>query len=78
MSTETFPLLAIDVSKSYNCHISRQKLKKIPIKKSRMTHTARMVIDRLITEFDNYFPNPDSDQLLAMKLHPLMDYSGFR
>ena len=36
------------------------------------THT-QAFIDRLVIELDRYFPAPDSDQLIAMKLHPLIE-----
>ena len=34
-------------------------------------------ITRLLDEFLRYFPDPDTDMLIAMNLHPLMHWQGF-
>jgi hypothetical protein len=34
------------------------------------------LIDRFVTEYDNYFPFPDSDQIQMMLLHPVMVWKG--
>jgi hypothetical protein len=38
----------------------------------------KVLIDRLVQEFNKYFPTPDSDQLLMMMCHPVMVRLGFR
>lgn len=72
------PWEVIDTTKSWDCNAKRDDIPKIPVYKKDMTETSKKLIDRLVAEFDTYFPNPDSDQQRAMKLHPLMDFSGFR
>jgi len=39
---------------------------------------SRKLVDRLIDEIDKYFPTLDSDQLIAMKLHPVMQTIGMQ
>jgi hypothetical protein len=38
---------------------------------------SRILIDRLVKEFDHYFPKPDSDQILMMIFNPVFHWSGF-
>jgi hypothetical protein len=43
-----------------------------------LSQSTQTLITRFETEFNNYFPEPDSDQLLMMSFHPVMVNVGFR
>lgn len=55
-------------------------INKIPtvvmLKEDLMSSTQKL-IDRFEDEFQNYFAEPDSDQILMMVFHPLMIWMGF-
>jgi hypothetical protein len=44
---------------------------------NKLTTTSQEFIDRLIDEFQRYFPAPDTDQLVAMHLHPVIQKNCF-
>lgn len=48
------------------------------MKKNELMEETQFLIERLVNEFNKYFPHPDSDQLLMMMFHPIMVHSGFR
>jgi len=66
----------VDTTQSWAPNTLLDNLPKVSLQYSQMSVTTRQFIDRLIVEFDRYFPRPDSDQLIAMKLHPIMQTLG--
>jgi hypothetical protein len=54
---------------------------RIPLKRLRredLLDETKELIERFDSEFEKYFPYPDTDQILMMMLHPVMLWSGFR
>lgn len=54
------------------------KIPKVTRKREQLLPCSQKLIDRLVSEFDRYFPSPDSDQIMMMVLHPVMVWSGFK
>jgi hypothetical protein len=67
----------VDVSKSWapNCQLSDLPTQKLDY--AHLSSVAQNFIDRLVSEFAFYFPGPDSDQLVAMHLHPVTQKNTF-
>ena len=70
-------LRVFDLDKSWSPKTKVEEIEKAQIKKEDLMEETKVLIDRLGTEFDRYFPRPDSDQLLMMMFHPIMVRLGF-
>lgn len=77
LSDEDNRFEVIDVGSTWKPDTPLPQLPRAKLKRSMLHPTTQTFIDRLLTEFKTYFPKPDSDQLVAMKLHPLMVWAGF-
>lgn len=56
-------------------------ISKIPIVSkltTSMLPSSQKLLTRLVTEFDKYFVEPDSDQIMMMVMHPIMVWSKFK
>ena len=71
-------LMIIDISKKYDPFLPAEKLPKAEIGREEMLDETKEFITRLIKELNFYLPNADSDQLIALNLHPIMHWSGIR
>ena len=67
----------IDCSHSWSPDISFENIPTVRLAYEQLTTTSQKFIDRLIVEFDRYFPVPDTDQLVAMHLHPVIQKNCF-
>ena len=67
-----------DVQGSWNPSVFMSKIPRRPFGVKALSLESQKFVERLLKNFDHYFPVPDNDQLLAMKLHPLMVYNGFK
>jgi hypothetical protein len=67
----------VDVSQSWSPDTSFDKLPTVKMGYSMMSPVSQLFINRLIKEFGHYFPCPDSDQLIAMNLHPVIQKNTF-
>jgi hypothetical protein len=72
------PLKIFDTSVTWSPDV---KIKDIPIiavetDSPLLSETAKTLISRINDEFKNYFPIPDSDQLIAINVHPVMVSMG--
>jgi hypothetical protein len=68
----------IDTSRStWNPTSDKENIPRIRLTRSQLHGDAQEFMKRLETEFDRYFPKPDTDCQVAMKLHPLMVLWGF-
>lgn len=59
----------------------KTKISKIPrrnLKKEDWSVHTIEFIDRLIAEYEKYFPGPDEDMIIMMHMHPYMVWGGFR
>ena len=65
------------MSATYSPSTSRNDLPKTVIEREQLSETATELLRRLNTEFDNYFGEPDEDQLLSMFFHPYFVLSGY-
>ena len=69
----------VDVSgEPYPAFVSRSQLPSNDKKYSELQPTTQEFIKRLVTNIDIYFPKADNDQLIAMNLHPLFHWTGFK
>jgi hypothetical protein len=71
-------LQVFSLDKSWTPKTKVEDIDKVLIKKEDLMDETKTLMERLIVEFDKYFPQPDSDQLLMMSLHPIMVKLGFR
>ena len=74
--SRSFEYSVVDCSKSWPPNTAIDKILIIPMNYSAFASETRTFIDRLIKEVDFYFPSPDLDQLMAMKLHPVFQSLG--
>ena len=66
----------IDITQTWEPTRSRDEIPCAKVERAQLHPTTRTFIQRLLIEFENYFPHPDGDQLLATNLHPIMHFSG--
>jgi hypothetical protein len=71
-------LRVYDLNESWTPKTPVEDIKMIPIKFDDLMEETKLLIKRLVSEFNRYFPHPDTDQLLMMMLHPIMIRMGFR
>jgi hypothetical protein len=71
-------LRVFNLAESWTPKTEIQHIQKVTIKKEDLMEDTQTLIQRLVKEYDYYFPAPDSDQLLMMAFHPVMVWSGFR
>jgi hypothetical protein len=68
----------IDCFSSWSPNKTLEELPRATLTYEQLQPTTKDFINRLLSELDNYFPTPDSDQIIAMNLHPIMVQNGFR
>lgn len=73
-----FTFNVVDLSEHWTTDTDVRKIPCIQKTKNMLLPSSSKLIDRLVNEFDRYFPEPDSDQLMMMVLHPVMVWSGFK
>jgi hypothetical protein len=73
-----FTFNVVDLSEHWTTDTDVKKLPCVQKTKNMLLPASSQLIDRLVKEFDRYFPEPDSDQLMMMVLHPVMVWSGFK
>ena len=71
-------LSVFDFDASWTPKTKVEDIKKKIININDCMKDTKTLIKRLLVEFNKYFPNPDSDQLLMMIFHPIMVRHGFR
>ena len=74
---KVFSILNFDKSWSPTEDITSKKLL-VPAKRDDLLDISKILIERLITEYDRYFKCPDSDLVMMMVLHPLFVWEGLR
>ena len=67
----------VHTAQSWSPDTQMEQLPTIKLVYDQLTTSSQELIDRLIIEFARYFPGPDSDQLLAMHLHPVTQKNTF-
>lgn len=67
----------VDVTQSWSPDTAFDKLPTVKMGYTMMSPLGQKFINRLIHEFGKYFPCPDSDQLIAMNLHPVIQKNTF-
>ena len=71
-------LRVYSLDESWTPKTTIEDIPKVKINKEDLMEETKTLIDRLVREFNRYFPQPDSDQLLMMVMHPIMVWSGLR
>ena len=74
-------LVALDVYDLDKVWTPQTKVDKIPLKKIRkddLQGGTIILITRFEKEFNKYFLEPDTDQLMMMMFHPVMVWTGFK
>jgi hypothetical protein len=71
-------LRVFDLAKRWTPRTTVEKIDTVIITKDNLMDETKMLIARLCTEFDCYFPEPYSDQLIMMMMYPIMLWAGFR
>ena len=71
------PLKCVDVSVVYPSGMQRADLPVKEIEKGKQMKETREFVERLLRNMERYFPEPDSDMLIAMNLHPLFHWGQF-
>ena len=66
------PYVVVDTTQSWPPNKSFEDLPVAKIPYDLLQEETKTFIQRLINEFDKYFPAPDSDQVIAMILHPII------
>lgn len=66
-----------DTSKMWKPDTLPKHIPQVKLRRNALHDTTKKFIKRLIDELDTYFPKPDNDMLVAMKLNPLMVWTGF-
>jgi hypothetical protein len=67
----------VDVTQSWSPDTAFEKLPTVKMDYNMMSPLSQEFITRLNHEFGNYFPCPDTDQLIAMNLHPVVQRNTF-
>ena len=67
----------IDIKQNYLPSATRPELEKSIIERENLSETAIELLQRLDTDFTNYFGTPDEDQILSMFFHPYFVWSGY-
>jgi len=65
-----------DVTKTWLPNTSIDLLPRVTMVYDDFTEVGRKFIDRLCSEMERYFPHPDTDQIIAVLLHPYFQYRG--
>ncbi len=68
----------VDCSQSWAPNIAFESIPKAELPYEQLSPVTRQFVDRLHNELSFYFPKADSDQLMAMKLHPVMNSVGMK
>jgi hypothetical protein len=71
------PIYCFDVRSAWvpNCAIADILI--IKINRNMLMKDTHVFVDRLVKEYNEYFPEPDSDMVLMMLVHPLMVWGGY-
>jgi hypothetical protein len=67
----------IDTTKSWNPTCERDHIPRARLTRNQLLSDTQEFLGRLVKEFETYFPEPDDDSIVAMKLHPVMVKWGF-
>ena len=79
LQNDKLPLRCVAISSSiWAPNMTANNLERIDIPRESLSEDTKKFIARLIENLDDYFLGPDDDQLVSMKLHPLIQASGFR
>lgn len=70
--------LVVDCSKNWTTESSFADIPKMKLKEENLSKIPLTMLHRLQKEFQQYLPEPDEDQILAMVLHPVMATQGFQ
>jgi hypothetical protein len=77
LKSKTRKFKVIDCTHSWSPDTPFENIPTVRMGYNELTTTSQEFIDRLINEFQRYFPAPDSDQLVAMHLHPVIQKNCF-
>ena len=69
-------LSCCDVRQQWTANCLPSDIPQIKTRRDRLLKDTLNFIDRLVAEYNNYFPKPDSDMELMMWVHPIMQWNG--